>query len=179
MTEPFLYLVGLKPDAPAYSEKAPADFKDPSQGLYMLPMTSRILAGDRGLYTEDEIKGDPNILKAASANTSKNQIRKNVDNDFISVRSNKTDMPCSVLFMLKGREKTLSMLGIDPDKFYAIFITSDETMFAEKAKYKPTQIKKILRNIENKMNSMYPNASPVLSTGIFEYDKEAARYVEV
>ena len=52
-------------------------------------------------------------------------------------------------------------------------------MFAEKSKYKPTQIKKVLASIKNKMNSLFPDASPVLSTAIFEYNPEVSRYIEV
>lgn len=183
MIEPFLYLINRRLEDGIYSEKAPADFKDPDQGLYMIPMTSRVLAGDRGFYTEAEIAADKAIMDAARANTRKNQIRKNVDNDFISIRSSQTGMPCAVIFMLKSREKTFEKIGIDPEKYYMMFITADEALFAEKAKYKPTQIRKILSNIKNKMNSTYPDASPVLSTAIFEYIKDPGsgegRYAEV
>ena len=178
MTEPFMIPILGEPEN-AYFDKAPVDFKNPVETISLIPMTSRILAGDRPLYTADEVKNDSNILKYAYENTQKNQLRKNTDNDFISVRSNKTNIPCTALFMSKNREKTFVALGIDIKDYYIIFITMDEIMFAEKKNYKPSQIKKIITNIKNKMNSLCPDANPVLSTKIFEYDCEVNRYIEI
>lgn len=179
MIEPFLYLISGEPEAPAYAEKAPVDFKDAAAGLWLIPMTSRILSGDRPLYSAEEIEKDPGIMRAASANTVKNQIRKNTDNDFVSIRSNRTEMPCAALFVSKGRDKAFKAAGIDPSAYYAIFITADEIMFADKSKYKPAQIRKVIASIRNKMASLFPNASPVLSAAIFEYDGGSGRYVEL
>lgn len=179
MTEPFLYLIPGEPEAPAYSEKAPVDFKDAAGGFWLIPMTSRILSGDRELYSVSEIESNPGIMKAASVNTMKNMIRKNTDNDFISIRSNRTNMPCAALFMLKGREKAWKAAGIDPSAYYIMFVTSDEVMFADKSKFKPAQIRKVMSNIRNKMTSLFPGASPMLSTSIFEYDGGSGRYIEI
>ena len=179
MTEPFLYLISRELDPPFYCERAPVDTRDPSQGLWLVPMTSRILSNDRGFYTDDELETDKLILKSANANTLKNRICKSTDNEFLSVRSNKGEVPCAAMFMLKGRSKIFEAIKIDPKDYYIIFITADEVMFAEKSKYKPTQIKKVLASIKNKMNSLFPDASPVLSTAIFEYNPEVSRYIEV
>ena len=178
MTEPFIIPILGEPEN-AYFDTAPIDFKNPVETISLIPMTSRILTGDRAFYTKDEIENNKNILKEAYDNTNKNPLRRNTDNDFISVRSNKTGVPCTALFMSKNRERTFKALDININDFYIIFITMDEVMFAEKANYKPTQIKKIITNIKNKMSSLCPDGNPILSTKIFEYDAEVCRYIEV
>ena len=179
MNEPFLYLIAQPLEPPYYCEKAPVEFRNPVMGLYVIPMTSRILSGDRDFFTEGEIRADKSILKAAGSNTAKSSIRKNVDNEFMSIRSNRSGIPCTAVFMLSNREKTFELLNIDPDEYYMMPITPDEMMFAEKSKYKPAQIKKTLANIKNKMSSLFPDGSPVLTVSVFEYDKERHAYVEV
>lgn len=179
MVEPFMYIFEGELEAPEYSEPAPVEFKNPTRMLSLIPITSRILSLDRTPYTIEELEADKSILKSAYENTSKNKIRKNTDNDFISVRSAKTDVPCVAAFMLKSREKLFAVLDITIDDYYIIFITPDEVLFAEKAKFKPTQIKKVTSNIKNKMNSLFPDGSPILSTEVFVYDQENEKYIEV
>lgn len=179
MIEPFLYVMNGTLEEPAYYEIAPVEFKNPMNSLTLVPITSRILSMDREFYTTDEIKADPNIMRMANENMIKNQIRKNTDNDFISIRSNKTDVPCAAVFLLPNREKMFKALGIDINDYYVIFITSDEVLFAEKAKFKPTQIRKLTANMKNKMTSLCPNGSPILCTEVFQYDQETSKYIEV
>lgn len=179
MIEPFLFLMNGELEKPAYCEIAPVEFKNPNRVLSLVPVTSRILTLDRDFYTEEEIEADKTIWKSAYENTLKNQIRKNTDNDFISVRSNKTDVPCAAAFMLKGREKMFKALDINIENYYIIFITPDEVLFAEKAKYKPTQIRKVTANIKNKLNSLCPQNPPTLAVEVFEYDEENSKYVEI
>lgn len=179
MFEPFFIVINSEPENHIYFEHAPVEFKNPTKGLYLIPMTSRILALDRGLYTVEEVNENKAWLQTAMTNTIKNALRKNTDSDFISIRSNKSSMPCAAIFMINNPEKIFNSLSLNIDDYYVIFITSDEVMFAEKSKYKPTQIKKIIMSIKNKMNSLCPDASPILATEIFEYDKEVNRYVEV
>lgn len=179
MVEPFLYTINRELEDPAYCEPAPVEFKNPNHVLTLVPVTSRILTLDRDFYSKEEIKADKMILKAARENTMKSQIRKNTDNDFISIRSNKTEIPCVAAFMLQNREKLFKALNIEIDDYYVVFITPDEILFAEKAKYKPTQIRKVTANIRNKLNSLCQDNTPILATEVFEYDKEQSKYVEI
>lgn len=178
MTEPFMYIFEGELEKPEYSEPAPIEFKNPMRMLSLMPITSRILSLDRTPYTIDELKDNPDILKMAYENTSKNKIRKNTDNDFISVRSSKTEVPCTAAFMLNSKHKLFSALNIDIDDYYIIFISPDEVLFADKTKFKPTQIKKVTINIKNKMTTIC-NDSPVLATEVFVYDKDNDKYVEI
>lgn len=179
MIEPFLYTISGELEDPAYCEPTPVEFKNPNRVLTLVPVTSRILTLDRDFYSKEEIKADKMILKAARENTMKSQIRKNTDNDFISIRSNKTEIPCVAAFMLQNREKLFKALNIEIDDYYVVFITPDEILFAEKAKYKPTQIRKVTANIRNKLNSLCQDNTPILATEVFEYDKEQSKYVEI
>lgn len=179
MTEPFLYTLNNIPDDSAYYEIAPVQFKNPNKSLYLIPLTSKILASTRGFYTKEEIDENKSIIKSAYDNTAKNQLRKNTDNDFISIRSNKTDIPCAATFMTPNRHRLFKAIEIDITDYYIIFITADEVLLAEKATIKPTQIRKVLNNIKNKMTSLFPQASPVLTTTIFVYNMEDDCYVEI
>ena len=180
MTEPFLYIINGTPDKPIYSETAPVQFKNPTKSLSLIPMTSRIMSMDRGFFTIDEINNDKSILKTAYENTAKNKIRKNTDNDFISVRSSKTEVPCAAAFMLRGKDKLFKALEINISEYYIIFITPDEVLFAEKQKFKPTQIKKITANIKNKLKSLFTGDNdPVLAVEVFVYDETQNEYIEV
>ena len=178
MTEPFMYIFNGELEKPIYSNPAPVEFKNPMKILSLMPITSRILSLDRQPFTTEEIENDPDILKMAYDNTSKNKIRKNTDNDFISVRSSKTDVPCTAAFMLNSKHKLFAALNIDIDDYYIIFITPDEVLFADKSKFKPTQIKKVTTNIKNKMTAICSD-SPILAAEVFIYDKDEDKYVEV
>lgn len=178
MTEPFMYLIDGALEEPLYCEPAPVDFKNPLNRMSLVPMTSRIMSMDRGFYTSEEVRADGGILKSAYRNTLSNRVSRNTDNDFVSIRSDKTEMPCAAAFMLSSREKLFDALGIAVDDYYVIFITSDEVMFAKKSDFKPTQIRKVTANIRNKLNSLFPDNSPVLRTEVFVYDRDERRYKE-
>ena len=78
MTEPFMYIFNGELEKPIYSNPAPVEFKNPMKILSLMPITSRILSLDRQPFTTEEIENDPDILKMAYDNTSKNKIRKNL-----------------------------------------------------------------------------------------------------
>ena len=187
--EPFFYVINAEPSPPVYFETAPIDFHDPRENLYLIPVTANILAGNRSLYTQDEINAKPDII--ATENTLKGSIlRINYENNgFYSVRSNRTNLPAAAFLLLTNPEKrskawkTISGDGskhpISPYQRYVIFITPDEILFPDK-KISLTQIRKQLENIKNKMNSIYMNStSPLLSTKILEFKQEVNRYAEV
>ena len=80
--------------------------------------------------------------------------------------------------MLNSKHKLFAALNIDIDDYYIIFITPDEVLFADKSKFKPTQIKKVTTNIKNKMTAICSD-SPILAAEVFIYDKDEDKYVEV
>lgn len=180
MTEPFLLAMPGEPDDGAWSMRAPVDFRDPTKCIALVPMTSRIMGSDRGLFTEEEIKADPQVLKSAKANTSRNPIRVgDADTDYVSIRSNKTGVPCAAMFFLEGREKLFKAVQAeDIENYYIIFITQDEVLLARKSDFPVSNIKRTVKNIRNKMQSLYPEGCPVLATEVFTYDKSIRRYVE-
>lgn len=179
MVEPYLYVFDGMLDKPLYSELAPVEFKNPQKMLSLMPMTSRILTLGREPFTVDEIEKDSSILKQSYENTTKNKLRKNTDNDFISIRSNETEIPCAAGFLIPSRQKLFTALNIDINDYYIVFITPDEVLLADKQKFKPTQIRKVTANIKNKMNSLFTADSPILCTEVFIYDSEADKYVEI
>lgn len=180
MTEPFLLAMPGKPDGDAWSMRAPADFRDPTKCISLVPMTSRIMGADRELYTEAEIKSDPQFLRSAKSNTARNAIRVgDGDADWVSVRSNRTGVPCAAMFFLDGREKLFGAIHAENiEDYYIIFITQDEVLLARKADFPLSNIKRTVKNIRNKMQSLYPEGCPVLATEVFVYDKSARRYEE-
>jgi len=180
MAEPYYFLTSIPIPEPYYSEIAPVEFKQPDKKLYMVPLTEAIKTSVRDFFTRDELAEDKTILKMTANNTMKNHLRINTDNDFISIRSAKTQIPCAVSFMMPNKKAVFKVLNIDNIlDYYIIFITSDEIMLAEKDKFKPTQIKKTITNIKNKMATLCPTDTPILATEIFVYDAEADRYVEI
>lgn len=179
MTEPFLLAMPGEPDDGAWYERAPVEFRDPVKSICLIPMTSRVMASDRGLFTDAEIAEDPQLLKAARSNTMKNNIRKNdADNDYVSVRSNRTGMPCAAMFFMPNREKLFEALKCQPDRYYFIFITQDEVLLASREEFQLSNIKRTTRNIRNKLMSLYPEGCPVLATEVFAYDRDARKYIE-
>jgi len=179
MIEPYLYVFDGMLDKPLYSELAPVEFKNPNRMLSLIPMTNRILTLNREPFTVDEIEANRTILQQAYENTTKNKLRKNTDNDFISIRSNETEVPCAAGFLIPTKSKLFTALNIDINNYYIIFITPDEVLLANKEKFKPTQIRKVTANIKNKMNSLFTADSPILCTEVFTYVAEEDKYVEI
>ncbi len=178
MTEPFLLAMPSEPEDGAWFERAPVEFRDPTRSICLVPMTTRIMASDRALYSEDEVRADPQFLKSARSNTAKNAIRRSDDGDYVSVRSSRTGMPCAAMFFLQGREKLFDAVKIDPDRYYIVFITQDEVLFADRADFQLSNIRRTTKNISNKLRSLYPDGCPILATEVFCYDKAQRKYVE-
>lgn len=180
MLEPFLMALPEAPDPSIWREEAPIDFKDMTRKIFLVPMSSRIQAGDRGMYTVAEVEEDPSVIKSARNNTLRNRLRKNTDNDFISIRSNGTDTPCAAAFLCNGRMNAFESLKIGRiQDYYVIFMTPDEVLFADKEKLRPANIRRILTSIRNRVMSMYRTDAPILSMEVLEYDTGTNRYEEV
>ena len=181
MVEPFLYPIMATPGGNIYYEKTPTEFKNPRISMSLIPMNSRIIAGDRQFFTKDEIEADPILLRSAYENTIKNKLRISDKDKFISVRAaknNDKEIPCAACFMITTvNEKLFKTLNIDIDDFYIIFITPDEVLFAPQ-KLKITEVRKEIQNIKNKMSSIFNDDAPILTTRIFIYDKERMMYFE-
>lgn len=178
MTEPFLLAMPGEPEDGIWRQPAPMEFRNPLSSVCLVIMTSRIIAGDRGMYTEAEIKADPQIVKSAADNTASNKLRMNTDNDFISIRSNKTRQPCAAAFLLPGRRRLFSNLRLDPSQYYFVFITQDEVLMAQKDKFKPSAIRKVTASMANKIRSLHPEGCPIVATEVFSYDPESDSYQE-
>lgn len=180
MLEPFLLALPETPGPDIWREDAPIDFKDMTRKLYLVPMSSRIQAGDRGMYTIDEIKDDPSVIRSSRHNTLRNRLRKNTDNDFISIRSNGTDTPCAAAFLCDGRMNAFESLKIGRiQDYYVIFVSPDEVLFADREKLRPSNIRRILASIKNRVVSMYRDDAPILSMEVLEYDTGTDRYTEI
>lgn len=180
MLEPFLMTLPEAPDPEIWREDAPIDFKDMTKKICLVPMASRIQAGDRGFYTVAEIEADPSIIKSARNNTLRNRLRKNTDNDFISIRSNGTETPCAAAFLCSGRMNAFESLKIGRiQDYYVVFMTPDEVLFADKEKLRPANIRRILTSIRNRVVSMYKGDAPILSMEVLEYDTGTDRYEEI
>lgn len=177
--EPYVTLINGQPKKPAYYQPAPLAFKDPHKIMSLIPVDESVLSGERDFYTVDEMKANETLLKSAYDNTARNMLRKFTDEEFLSVRSAKTGIPCAAAFMLSTKNMLFQALSLDISQYYIIFITYDEVMLAEKEKFKPAAIRKTVTNIRNKMSSVFKDASPVLCTEVFVYDKENDRYEEV
>lgn len=180
MLEPFLLALPETPGPETWREEAPIDFKDMTKRIYLVPMSSRIQAGDREFYTVDEVKSDPSIVRSARNNTLRNKLRKNTDNDFVSIRSNGTETPCAAAFLCDGRTNAFDSLKIGRiQDYYAIFVSPDEVLFADKEKLRPANIRRILASIRNRVVSIYGDGAPILSMEVLEYDTGTDRYTEV
>lgn len=180
MLEPFLLALPEAPAPDIWREEAPVSFKDMTKKIYLVPMSSRIQAGDRGMYAVSEIEADPSIVKSARNNTLRNRLRKNTDNDFISIRSNGTETPCAAAFLCSGRMNAFESLKIGRiQDYYVVFMTPDEVLFADKEKLKPANIRRILSSIRNRVVSMYRDDAPILSMEVLEYDTGTDRYEEI
>ena len=178
MNEPYLLAVTALPDADVWHEKAPVDFKDPDRAVYLVPVTPRILSLERGMYTPEEVKADPELIKSAITNTRKNRLRRNVENDFVSLRSDNTQVPCVPMFLMDNRETVFKALAMDPMDYYIVFITPDEVLMADRNKFKPSIIRRMVDSINNRITSLYPNDTPILCKEVFEYGPDG-RYREV
>ncbi len=178
MNEPYLLAVATPPDDGIWHEKAPVDFKDPDRGIYLVPVTPRVLSQERAMYTEDEVKADPEFVKAAIVNTRKNRLRRNTDNDFISLRSDNTQIPCTSMFFMDNRETVFKALAVDPIDYFIVFITSDEVLMADRIKFRPSNIRRMVDSIVNRISSLYPDDTPILCKEVFEYGPDG-HYKEV
>lgn len=179
MLDPFLLALAAPPETGIWREEAPIDFRDPLKKICLVPVTERIMAGGRGFYTEAEIEADPSIIASARRNIMQNKLRKNLDNDFVSVRSNRTDTPCAAVFMSKGRETAFEALRIGRmQDFYTVFVTPDEVLFADKSRLKPANIRRVMSSIKNRVSSIFPEDAPILSMEVLEYDPGTGRYTE-
>ncbi len=182
--EPYIALLIDKPERPIHSEKAPVEFKNPRRELSMIVMTDEIIRGYRSFYLEDEIKKNPSIWQNACSMSIRNKLKATEIEDYISIRSNGTQIPCAASFMMPKREKIFNAIQpaggtkVDITDYYIIFVTHDEILIADKSKKKPSDIKKDVIDIRNKASYMYKEASPFLCAEVFTYDREKQLYIE-
>ena len=187
LPEPFLFAMPSDPGGDIWSEKAPVDFRDPSKGIWLVPMTGRIMAGDRGLYTRDEMRDDQGILRQAYAVMSKTKVSRYVGADFTGVRAKDGSPPCAARFFMPGRDQAVRLaISGDRDRplderelphWYFIFLTPDEVLFARKRDGTGlSNIRRLVEEMAANLASVYPDVPPVLSTEVFEYAN--GRYVE-
>lgn len=176
--EPYLLAMPGPPDDPeAWYLEAPVDFKDPSKHITLIIASSRILSGDRPLYSKTEVKADPALADTALRNTHTNRLSRGKGNDFLSLRSNSTGIPAAAAFLTDGREKIFRAAGVDPYQYYFVFLTADEVLLTEKSGLKPSAIRRLVKNAENRLRSSYHDDAPILSTEVLEYGTDR-RYHE-
>ena len=189
MTEPFMMpSVNTPPDG-TYFVNTRVEFKDPAKKLILIPMDTRIMSGERTLYTKQECDADPSIWKTAIENTAQIGLRISPDNDLVSLRSvKKAGTPCAAVLLLPGKNRRARLMALVSEKLkqehmppaqehYFMFVTPDEILLADKSKLKPSVIRKAMRNIRNRLASTDPGL--LLSTEVLEYDTDEDVYREI
>ena len=186
MTEPFM----MAPPGDGYWHmQGQARFKSPERQIVLVPMTSGIMAGDRPMYSVEECQADDTIWKNAVDNTAHIGLRVSVENDLVSVRSSKSaGTPGTAALLLPGPKRRARILQSLTDNLrgkkmppaqdhYFIFITPDEALMADKAKFTPSVLRKMVRNIKNQLESSNPGL--LLATEVMEYDPDEDCFQEV
>lgn len=189
MIEPFMIATSREPGKNLYALQAPIRFKSPDRHVWLVPMDSQVISGDRPLYTKDDARADEAFWKNAVDNTSRLQMRMSVKNDMVSIRSAKSaDTPGTAALLLPGKNrrarvfKNLDAMTVPKglaraQDCYFIFITPDEALLADKSKLPPTTLKRMLRSIRNQLESTSPGM--LLAAEVLEYDADEDLYREV
>lgn len=189
MKEPFMMPSSQTPTDGVYSVNTRIEFKDPARKIVLVPMDTQIMSGERQCYTTQECEANNAIWKSAIENTAQIEPIVNTDNDLVSIRSAKSSgTPCAALLLLPGKNRRARLLRVITDNLakkklppaqdhYFIFITPDEILLADKAKFKPSVLRKTIRNIKNRLASTNPGL--LLSTEVLEYDADEDVYREI
>ena len=189
MNEPFMLAVSGRPEESIWRYEAPVRFKNPDRAICLVPMDTPVMSGDRPMYTVPELESGSAVWKAAIDNTALVPLRMSTENDMVSIRSSKAaGTPCAAVLLLPGSKRRAKVMApVDeylkkngmPDiaGHYFVFITQDEVLLADKAKIKPSILKKTIRSIKNQLESQDP--ALLLSTEVLEYDKDEDEYREV
>lgn len=188
MMEPFMMASSATLDGRFWQVSAKLRFKDPDKRIILVPMTSEIMAGDRPMYTRAECEADDTIWKNAIDNTARIGLRISVENDLVSVRSSKSaDTPGTAALLLPGQKRRARILQSLTDSLhgkklpgaaehYFVFITPDEVLMADRSRFTPSVLRKMVRSIKNQLESSNPGL--LLSTEVMEYDPDKDVYRE-
>lgn len=189
MNEPFMLAVSGRPEESIWHYEAPVRFKNPERAICLVPMDTPVMSGDREMYTAVELEKNSAVWKTAIDNTATVPLRMSIENDMVSIRSSKSaGTPCAAVLLLPGSKRRAKLLapvseylkknGMPPIQgHYFVFITQDEILLADKAKIKPSILKKTLRSIKNQLEAMNPDL--LLATEVLEYDQDEDEYREV